>query len=154
MLAKITSLKYLKSESDAENAAVLALYKVIEKFKHTDFATIDENRGYIFTMIKNTCISELRKLNTQRKYYVLYDVFYSFSITCIDLEKEAEIDELILKVEKEIDELSYIDKRIVQMKFYEKKSYKEMAVELNICPNSMGTRYSRAMNKLRTRLRA
>lgn len=152
--AIFTARKYLKNECDTEHAAVLALTKVIEKYKNHSPSELDKSRPYIFTMIKNTCISELRKLNTQRKYFLLHDDFYAFSITYIDTDKEQEMDELILKVDKELETLSTMEKSIIQMKFFEKKSYKEMALLLDVTSTSMGTRYVRALNKLRNRLTA
>ena len=63
-----------------------------------------------------------------------------------------ELDEQFDRVEVKLRELPIEDQRIIRLKFEENKSYREISRIMNTQENSMGTRYSRALSKLRSKL--
>ena len=149
-MAKLTARQYFRNSSDVDLVVNIALTKLIDTFFNMDINDWSSVKGLAFTIIKNTCISELRKHKTYKKHYVLNDDFYTFSISCEDYDYK--LDEQFDRVEVKLRELPIEDQRIIRLKFEENKSYREISRIMNTQENSMGTRYSRALSKLRSKL--
>lgn len=150
-LAKMTARQYFNNELDVESAALVALEKLFLKFPDLSIEELKENRGYIYRMIRNACVSELRKSQTVSKRNVLSDDFSRVK----DLFEELNLDEediRLSKVEREIQTLSDREKKIIQLKFEEGYSYKEISQAINVHPNNVGTLYSRIIKKLKDKL--
>lgn len=150
-MAILISRRHFKNYCDIEASAIFGLSKVFIAFEKFDAIDLEELRGYAYRIIKNASISEVRKLNTFKKHYILNDDFYSYTISCEEYNSDCK-DELIDTVISKVDELPEVDKKIIHMKFNEDKSYREMSAVLNVTENSMGTRYSRVINKLKAKL--
>ncbi|MDG2227698.1 MAG: sigma-70 family RNA polymerase sigma factor [Flavobacteriales bacterium] len=149
-IATLTARQYFRNSSDVDLAVNIALTKVISTFFSMQINDWSSLKGFAFTIIKNTCISELRKHKTYKKHYVLNDDFYSFSVSCEDYDYK--LDEQFDRVENKLRELPFEDQRIIRLKFEKNKSYREISHIINIRENSMGTRYSRVLSKLRSKL--
>lgn len=150
-LAKMTARQYFKNELDVEAAALVALEKLFKKFPDLTLEELKENGGYIYRLIRNACISELRKSQTVSKRNILSDDFSRVKNLFEDMSIE-EDDIRYSKIEREIQKLSDREKRILQLKFEEGYSYKEISQVLNVNPNNIGTLYSRLLKKLREKL--
>lgn len=151
LLAKMVARQFFKNEDDIENAASVALERIFIKFRNADLVLLDKNAGYVYRMIKNTCISERRKLNTVFKNTFQVEDFSAFDRE-IECSGFTEDDERFVQVKKEIAQLSEREQKVISLKFYDGLTYDEIADELGENPKNMGTLYSRTINKLRAKV--
>ena len=136
----------LKNEEEAEDITIETFTKVLSKLKlyNSDF----DFKTWVISIAHNTMIDHIRKSSVNN--ISLDDM--SFSTQIIDTEKTPE-DHLILKqsndkVLKSIELLDPKYKKIVELRFLEDKTYKEIAEELNLTLPNVKVRLLRARQLL------
>lgn len=136
----------LKKEEEAEDITIETFTKVLSKLKlyNSDF----DFKTWVISIAHNTMIDHIRKSSVNN--ISLDDT--SFSTQIIDTDNTPE-DHLILKqsndkVLKSIELLDPKYKKIVELRFLEDKTYKEIAEELNLTLPNVKVRLLRARQLL------
>lgn len=105
------------------------------------------NTGYLMAMVHNKCIDRIKqkKVEDEARTRMAHD--YQLYIE-VDKNREERLAEVLRYVD---NELTPQTRRILRMCYDEKKSYKEVASELNISIQAVNKHISQALKKLRER---
>ncbi len=135
------SLRYLKSEADAEEIVQDVYVKIWEnrnKLKHeTSF------KSYLFTIAYN----DICKVFRRRKYHEQYvnEMLNGLGATSGDTNYTG----LLSQIEHLVSQLPEKRREIFNLRHNEGKSSKEIAKELNISPGTVDNNISQALNYIR-----
>lgn len=114
-------------------------------------------QGYIYTSIRNSCIKYLEHLKVLNKYkeYATYKLNYIDLLHPTSFYPLAELitEESLKKINQAIEELPEQCRIIFNMSRFEDNSYEEIANKLGISINTVRTQLSRALHKLREKLK-
>ena len=134
----------IKNEEEAEDITIETFTKVLSKLKlyNEDF----DFKTWVISIAHNTMIDHIRKSS---KHSILTD-------EDVHLIKDSEIspeDHLILvqdhdKILKALEQLPSKYKNIIELRFLEDKTYKEIALELNLTLPNVKVRVLRAKQLL------
>lgn len=133
----------LHNEEDSRDVVSEAFVSLIEKNKECSNGDI----GYLIAMVHNKSIDLLRhrKVEDETRRQILYD-YRTFIAT--DKDKDMRLKEINQFVESELTPQT---QRILRLCYVEKKSYKEVAAELDISTQAVNKHISQALRKLRER---
>lgn len=136
----------IKNEEEAEDITIETFTKVLSKLKlyNEDF----DFKTWVISIAHNTMLDHIRK-SSQLNVSINDDLNYNL---IKDSEKSPE-DYLILQqdndqVLKAIEQLPQKYKRIIELRFLEDKTYKEIAEELNLTLPNVKVRVLRARQLL------
>lgn len=132
----------LRNEDDSRDVVSEVFVKVLEK-KLKETVTV----GYLMTMVHNKALDKLKlqKVEDEARRRLLHD--YKLFLETDEL-KEERLNAILQFVE---NELTPQTQRILRMCYAEKKSYKEVAAELDISVQAVNKHISQALKKLRER---
>lgn len=132
----------LRDEDDSRDVVSEVFVKVLEK-KLKETVTV----GYLMTMVHNKALDKLKqqKVENEARQRLLHD--YKLFLET-DEQKEERLNAILQFVE---NELTPQTQRILRMCYAEKKSYKEVAAELDISIQAVNKHISQALKKLRER---
>lgn len=132
----------LRDEGDSRDVVSEVFVKVLEK-KLKETVTV----GYLMTMVHNKALDKLKqqKVENEARQRLLHD--YKLFLET-DEQKEERLNAILQFVE---NELTPQTQRILRMCYAEKKSYKEVAAELDISIQAVNKHISQALKKLRER---
>lgn len=132
----------LRDEDDSRDVVSEVFVKVLEK-KLKETVTV----GYLMTMVHNKALDKLKlqKVEDEARQRLLHD--YKLFLETDEL-KEERLNAILQFVE---NELTPQTQRILRMCYAEKKSYKEVAAELDISIQAVNKHISQALKKLRNR---
>lgn len=132
----------LRNEDDSRDVVSEVFVKVLEK-KPKATVTI----GYLMAMVHNKALDKLKqqKVEDEARQRLLQD--YKLFLE-IDEQKEERLKAILQFIE---NELTPQTQRILRMCYAEKKSYKEVAAELDISIQAVNKHISQALKKLRER---
>lgn len=143
--------KILGSKEKAEDALQECFLAIIER--KADYADLsdDEFRKVAVTIMKYKCIDRLRREKKWANravdsYDDALDGFDDLSEICLKKEREQMAREALNKVDP-------LGQQILYLKYFEEKSYKEIAEELAINTNLVQVKLYRIKQKLRKMLR-
>lgn len=107
-------------------------------------ASVDNWRNYMMSYIRNKCIDHVRHQTVHRKYA-------EFCLAAADIETETadSTDERVALLKRNIDTLTAKSRLVLQECFVNKKSYKEVAAELEISVSAVHKHISKALKTLR-----
>ena len=136
----------LKNENDSQDIAqeVFIKFWITESYKRIFSET--HLKKYLIRSVKNACIDKLKSTNN----------FFDLDVTLFNnYENEVKKvnENLILKVRKEIAELSPQTKEILNCVFFNKMKYQEAADELEISINTVKTLLRKGLAKLREKFK-
>lgn len=143
---------YLRNECDVFAVVSRTMEKVLKKVLIEGVVLPNTEAYYVRTMIKNSCIDELRKQKRHKKHFVLPDDKYVFLIQCVEENDEDQMEQMDA-VKYVVANLEEDERAYLHLKFYEGVSYREAARELNMPENNVGTFHTRTLNKLRKGLK-
>ncbi|WP_065219165.1 MULTISPECIES: sigma-70 family RNA polymerase sigma factor [Butyricimonas] len=135
---------YIMDRDDAEDLVQDVFIGFFEKYK-----SIPEEintKQYLLAMSKNRCISFLRHKNVIDRNNLKYFESLIFSTTS---EYDTTYDDLFSKLNLAMDNLSDLQKRIVEMKLAG-KSYEEISDELNVTHSQVHKNIKKAYSKIRS----
>lgn len=115
-------LKILKDAGKSEDAT-MAIYE--ELAKKVPEHQIDNFRGWLYVLARNHCLMEWRKAQRQPVQWVDSETLHRFDEAEAPFEFEFPLGQTSL--EKCLETLSEVQRKIVQQFYYEDKSYKEIA---------------------------
>lgn len=132
----------LRDEDDSRDVVSEVFVKVLEKKPKTTNMT-----GYLMAMVHNKALDKLKqqKVENEARQRLLQD--YKLFLEADEL-KEERLKAILQFVE---NELTPQTQRILRMCYAEKKSYKEVAAELDISIQAVNKHISQALKKLRER---
>ncbi|MCQ2244248.1 MAG: sigma-70 family RNA polymerase sigma factor [Bacteroidaceae bacterium] len=132
----------LRDEDDSRDVVSEVFVKVLEKKPKTTNMT-----GYLMAMVHNKALDKLKqqKVENEARQRLLHD--YKLFLET-DEQKEERLNAILQFVE---NELTPQTQRILRMCYAEKKSYKEVAAELDISIQAVNKHISQALKKLRER---
>ena len=133
---------FLRDEDDSRDVVSEVFVKVLEK-KPKATLTI----GYLMAMVHNRALDKLKqqKVENEARQRLLQD--YKLFLEADEL-KEERLKAILQFVE---NELTPQTQRILRMCYAEKKSYKEVAAELDISIQAVNKHITQAFKKLRER---
>ncbi|MBC5620128.1 sigma-70 family RNA polymerase sigma factor [Butyricimonas hominis] len=135
---------YIMNRDDTEDLVQDVFICFFEKYQ-----TIPEEintKQYLLAMSKNRCISFLRHKNVIDRNNLKYFESLVFSTTS---EYDTTYDDLFTKLNLAMDNLSDLQKRIVEMKLAG-KNYDEISNELNVTHSQVHKNIKKAYTKIRT----
>lgn len=115
-------MKYFKEEEKAKDTIMNIYEELITKLKNH---TIEYFKSWLYTVVKNHCLMELRKENKGKIVSFQQDFMYLEDFSHLDniLEKEKKLE----KLEECVESLNDEQKISVRMFYLENKCYKEIA---------------------------
>ena len=130
----------LNDTEDSRDIVSEVFVKILET-KDCDKANV----GYLMAMVHNRALDMLRnkKVEDESRQILLQD-YHTFMLP--DINKEERLREILHYVETELTPQT---QRILQMCYNDKKSYKQVAEELNISIQAVNKHISHALRKLR-----
>lgn len=133
----------LHDEEDSRDVVSEVFVNLIEKKKECGNVDI----GYLMAMVHNKAIDLLRhrKVEDEARRQMLYD-YRTFIAS--NKDKDMRLKEINQFVESELTPQT---QRILRLCYAEKKSYKEVAAELDISIQAVNKHISQALRKLRER---
>lgn len=138
----IVAQSYLTDKSKAEDVLSEAYLKVVKSAASFD----KKQNGYnwLYEIVKNTALNQNKK-DSYRRYEVLNDNYIS-DYDCIDnlLDK--------ILVNNAIQTLTLIEKRIIYLYFFERKTIREIALLLNKSPTSTFELLHKTLDKIKKNL--
>jgi RNA polymerase sigma-70 factor, ECF subfamily len=142
------ALKITNNMAMAEDAVHDAFLAVI-KHKEEMFAlTRMDFRKKIVIIVKNKCIDLMRK-NKYSSYTHIGDIEYELDSNDLPLDIQIIKKEEFQRISKYISEIDEISRLVLQMKYVQGLSYKEIGVALDMTPKHVDTRIMRAKQKVR-----
>lgn len=137
----IFAFRYINDE-DACRDIVSAGFEYV--LKHFDDDDIENWRGYMLKYIHNKCIDHLRHEAVHKRYANFY--LASAEVYAEDLETH---DDRIMVLRKLMDTLSAKTRLVLQECFVNRKTYKEVADELEISVSAVHKHIMKALKTLR-----
>lgn len=132
----------LKTAEDMVQDVFLSL------LSRTDFWEVEYTRSYLFSCVKNGCVDYLRKLKVVDPLDAkLFDALYYSGD--FDLFEE---EELIRRVEEEIERLPEQRRDVLKLSVYQGLSYPKIAEVTGLSINTIKTHMKKAYQDLRERL--
>ncbi|WP_373721207.1 RNA polymerase sigma-70 factor [Bacteroides heparinolyticus] len=148
---------YLRDLTAAEDITIEAIMVYWEN-RHS--LSKDSNvPAYILTIIKNKCLNYLRHQQIQDEYSDKIKDYYEWELnTRIATLQACEPYELFISeiqklVEQTLAEMPERTRTIFMLNRYENKSYKEIALLMNITPKGVDFHISKALKMLQTNLK-
>ena len=137
--------KYLSDLDQAEEMVQDVFCNLWEKRQNLNITT--SISSYLYTSVRNRCLNEIRRqknTSIQDAHEIEAVADYSSKI------EEIELDE---RIEKAIQELPEMSRKVFEMSRMEGMKYKEISEKLNIGIKAVEANMSRALKKLRTDLK-
>jgi RNA polymerase sigma-70 factor (ECF subfamily) len=114
-------LKYFKNRADADDA-VSEIFELVDRKLRTH--EVSNFNSWLYTVTRNYCIEVLRKRNRQRDKMNAAESMYSETV----FHPDDVVDEALLKILKKcIEALPEKQRMTVDLFYYQKISYKEIA---------------------------
>ncbi|THU39201.1 RNA polymerase sigma-70 factor [Niastella caeni] len=135
----------VSSKDEAQDIVAECFAKLYGKMDA--FKSKGDIKNYLVAIIKNACISYLRKQKTKIKYDNYLKYIQPFSED--NMELPAYEAEIIQKLYLEIDKLPEKMKQVFKLTYLERIPRDEVARLLNISPNTVKGHNARAMELLR-----
>ena len=135
---------YIMDPDEAQDLVQDVFINFFEKYK-----TLPEEintKHYLLTMTKNRCISFLRHKNVIDRNNLKYFESLIFSTTS---EYDTTYDDLLMRLNLSMENLSDLQKQIIKMKL-EGKEYSEISDELNVTYSQIHKNIKKAYTKIRS----
>ena len=128
-------LKYLDNREESKDAVMAIFEKIILKMPNAQVASFNT---WIFSVIKNECLSRLRKRKSSRlqqenlkKIEKSEEKFMEFE-GVLRLYSEQKVKTKKERLTEALNQLQDIQKLCIELFFFEEMSYAEIAVETNL----------------------
>ena len=121
-----TCLKYLKNSTQAEDAVMDIYVSLLDKVLKHD---IDTFRPWIYRLSVNHCLEELRKNKRTRERKNEAEFMYSEQIFHPD---DVNTESSLQMMEGCISRLNNLQKQCINLFYYKKQSYRDIANELSM----------------------
>lgn len=116
-------LKYLKNGSEAEDASMDIYLNLLKKLKTH---TILNFKSWLYVVAKNHCLDKLRSKSSKFSKESEAKLMYSEQIYHPDIEED---ENELKKLQECLEKLPESQKKSIDMFYYQKNSYKEIAAD-------------------------
>ena len=106
--------------------------------------SVAEWRSFLYTTLRNKCIDYLRHQEVRKKYVAFY-----LAMTPEEVEENDEEEERMEMLIHRLDALPPLPRRVLDMCYFERKRYQEVAVELGISSSYVKKLMMKALKLLR-----
>jgi RNA polymerase sigma-70 factor (ECF subfamily) len=121
-------LKYLKNESDAQDAVMDIFEKLMEDLKNHE---VKNFKSWLYSVSKNFCLMELRKVKPVSRVndhsLEKFSEEFMDSELVLHLDNKYQTDDKIEKVQQAIKQLNHEQKWCIELLYLHQKSYKEVS---------------------------
>jgi len=117
---------------------------------------LDENKSiqtYLFVSTRNSCLNWLKHRKTEDAYARIMAIVYNDSSSIITPHESLIVDDIEKDFHQVLDELPTQCRRVFELNRFEGLKYHEIAARLNISIKTVETQMSRALVKMRFRLK-
>lgn len=135
---------YIMDSDEAQDLVQDVFINFFEKYKMLPEET--NTKHYLLAMTKNRCISFLRHKNVIDRNNLKYFESLIFSTTS---EYDTTYDDLLIRLNLSMENLSDLQKQIIKMKL-EGKEYSEISDELNVTYSQIHKNIKKAYTKIRS----
>lgn len=142
---QLAAEKLLHSEADAEDTVQEAVIELWEK--RDDLAHVLNLNAYAMQAVKNRCLSLLRKqhdIATEK-----LEMLDSWNDEAV-IAEAALIEERAAKLDRMMERLPQVQRKVVEMKYLKEMSHDEMQRQLGMTSANVYTTLSRAISNLKT----
>lgn len=115
-------IHYFKDKDVAKDIVIQIFEKLFEELKKRE---VENFKGWLTFVVRNHCISEIRKIHTQQQRESLYEKDLKTEIACAD-EPEGGAEKQIEKLEKALKELNPFQKKCIELFYYKNMSYAQI----------------------------
>ncbi|MDF1696805.1 MAG: sigma-70 family RNA polymerase sigma factor [Saprospiraceae bacterium] len=122
-------LKYFKNKTDADDAVSEIFVLLDKKLKIHE---VESFKSWLYTVTRNYCIEVLRKKSRKRDKINNAELMYSESIFHPD---EVEDEQMVKKLKLCIASLTEKQKMTIDLFYFKKESYKDIALQMNLSWN-------------------
>ncbi|MBC7864963.1 MAG: sigma-70 family RNA polymerase sigma factor [Bacteroidia bacterium] len=127
---------YLEDKDNAKDAVMQIFDKLMDELKHRE---IDNFKGWLSFVVRNHCISEIRKRKTTQKKH---EAFYEFEYQMPDEQYEEKIskvddEEMLACMQQALAELKPQQKQCVELFYLQQKSYQQIAEQTSYSLNEV-----------------
>jgi RNA polymerase sigma-70 factor (ECF subfamily) len=138
---------FLNDSDDAEEVVQNCFVKLWEGRKTLIIG--NSPKSYLFTMIRNTCLNQIKHILIREDY----KVFNEKQLSEVEPEAQSETVDLQQKVGKIIQNMPPQRRKIFELSRFEGLKYKEIATHLNISVKTVENHMGSAMKQLREELK-
>ncbi|WJH32366.1 RNA polymerase sigma factor [Paenibacillus sp. CC-CFT747] len=143
----------LKDHGTAEDIVQEAFLRAIRKADQ--LKDVDKLEGWIKTLARNVTLNHLRKFSRNREELDAEDVFQhrdpSLPNAALPVEEEVELRLMRQSIARYLDELKPDYRQMIEMRWIQNLSYKEMAAALNVTEGTVRQKLYRAREAIRHR---
>ena len=127
-------IKYFQNESDAEDAVMDIYEKIVKKTLTSDVTYF---KSWLYTVTRNHCLEKLRRKSTHSGKESTAQLMYTREVFHPDnVNKDHEVNVLHTCIE----ELDEVQRQCVELFYFKKLSYKEIAERLGLNFNKVRSR--------------
>lgn len=137
-------LKYFKNEEDAQDA-VMDIYEKLTKKALTH--KVEYFKSWLFVVTRNHCLEKLRRKKTHNEKEIAASVMYSDDVFHPDNVNKDIQDQILHEC---LEKLDALQKSCVEMFYFKKMSYVEIADSLTIQFNQVRSRIQNGRRNLKT----
>ncbi len=119
-----TAYHLLSDEELSRDMVSECTQQVWEKYRQ---GSVDEWKAYMYHSIRNKCLDYLRREQVKKKYMDFYK-----AVTPESVELYSEEDNRVKAIMQSIETLPSLPRKVLDMCYFKKKKYKEVAEELDI----------------------
>jgi RNA polymerase sigma-70 factor (ECF subfamily) len=141
-------LKYLKNREDAKDAVLEIFEKLVIEYK---IYHIRDMKSWMYVLTKNYCLMELRKRQSdEKKHRKLQETEQFFMESAYDPHPIDTGDEKMAEaLSKCIERLKEEQKACIRLFYYENRSYREIAAQMNFDEKKVKSHLQNAKRNLK-----
>lgn len=113
-------INYFKDKDTAKDMVLQIFEKLFEELKKRE---VENFKAWLTFVVRNYCISEIRKMNTQQNRAAEYQADLKTEMATEEEEIVEETEKQILQLETALNELNPFQKRCIELFYYKKMSY-------------------------------
>jgi len=146
-------LKYLKEREASKDMVIRIFEKLIKVIPNSEIRAFNT---WLFTIVRNECISELRKKKSQFNKHQEWQIEnnseeFMENEGFVRLNEDDDKTETLVK--SAVEELNKEQKQCIRLFFYEKKSYKEIVEDTGFTMNQVKSFIQNGKRNLHLKLR-
>ena len=136
-----TAYHLLEDEELSRDMVSECTQLVWEKYQQD---TVDEWKAYMYHAVRNRCLDYLRRENVKKKYIAFYK-----AVTPESFDQYEEDDERVTAILHSIEHLPDLPRKVLDMCYFQKMKYKEVAEQLAISPSYLNKLITLALPHIR-----
>jgi len=146
-------LKYSDTQEDAKDLTMHIFEVLIDRLLQADVKTF---KKWLYSVVRNECVSKWRKVENSEKWRLFLEEtenskdFFVENVGYLRLLNEEQINDEILKAQ--IDQLKAEQKQCIQLFYYEKMTYAEIAATTGQNFKAVKTNLQNGKRNLKLRL--